>query len=42
MKVTGIIKLGEKALKLFDEYRIEKSITPQMRVYVRHFITQHD
>ena len=40
MKVTDIIKLGEKALKLFDEYIIEKSITPQMRVYVRHFITQ--
>jgi len=40
MKVTDLIKLGEKALKLFDEYIVERSITPQMRVYVRHFTTE--
>jgi hypothetical protein len=34
------MKLGEKALKLFDEYIVEKSITPQMRVYIRHFPTE--
>jgi hypothetical protein len=39
MKVTDLIKFGEKALKLFDEYIVEKSIAPQMRVYIRHFPT---
>jgi hypothetical protein len=39
MKVTDLIKLGKKALKMFDEYVAEKSIAPPMRVYIRHFIT---
>ena len=40
MKVTDLIKLGKKALKMFDEYVIEKSIKPPMRVYIRHFTTE--
>ena len=40
MKITDLIKLGEKVLRLFDEYVVEKSITPQMRVYIRHFPTE--
>lgn len=40
MKITDLIKLGEKALTLFDEYISEKSIKPPMRVYIRHFLTE--
>ena len=40
MKVTDLIKLGKKALKMFDEYVVEKSIKPPMRVYIRHFTTE--
>jgi len=39
MKVTDLIKLGEKSLKGFDEYIIEKGIKPPMRICIRHFIT---
>ncbi len=39
MKLTDLIKLGEKALKMFDEHISEESIKPPVRVYVRHFIT---
>ena len=39
MKVTDLIKLGKKTLQLFDKYIKEKNISPPMRVYVRHFIT---
>lgn len=40
MKVTDLIKLGEKALKLFDRYLMDNSIKPQKRIYVRHFTTK--
>lgn len=39
MKVTELIKLGGKALELFDEYIVVKNIKPPMRVYIRYFIT---
>lgn len=39
MKVTDLIELGEKALKMFDEYLEQKGIEPPMRVYIRHFTT---
>lgn len=39
MKVTDLINLGKKALKMFDDYIAEEKITPPMRVYIRHFIT---
>jgi len=39
MKVTDLINLGKKALKMFDDYIAEKKIVPPMRVYIRHFIT---
>ncbi len=40
MKVTDLIKFGEKAIELFDEYIVEKSISPQMKIYIRHFLTE--
>ncbi len=40
MKVTDLIKLGEKALKMFNQYVVEKDIKPPMRVYIRHFTTK--
>lgn len=42
MKVTDLIRLGEKALKLFDQYVVEKSVKPPTRVYIRHFTTEFD
>jgi len=39
MKVTDLINLGKKALKMFDDYIAEKKIVPPMRVYIRYFIT---
>ncbi len=39
MKVTDLIKLGGKALKMLNEYVVEKSIKPPMRVYIKHFTT---
>lgn len=39
MKVTDLIRLGQNALEMFDQYIAEKSIKPSMRVYVRHFTT---
>jgi len=39
MKITDLINLGKKALKMFDDYIAEKKIVPPMRVYIRHFIT---
>lgn len=39
MKVADLIKLGEKALKMFDSYIVEKNVKPSMRVYIRHFTT---
>ncbi|MFZ6016722.1 MAG: hypothetical protein ACOYU0_03740 [Nitrospirota bacterium] len=39
MKVTDLIRLGEKSLKGFEQYIVEKGIKPPMRVYIRHFIT---
>lgn len=39
MKVTDLKKLGEKALKIFDEHIVKKNIQPPMRVYIRHFNT---
>ena len=42
MKVTDLIKLGQKALKIFDEYIAEEHVEPPMRVYVRHFHTEFE
>lgn len=39
MRITDLIKLGKKALEMFDEYITEKNITPPVRVYIRHFVT---
>ncbi len=39
MKVTDLINLGKKVLKMFDDYIAEKKIVPPTRVYIRHFIT---
>jgi len=39
MKVTDLVNLGKKALKMFDDYVAEKKVVPQERVYVRHFVT---
>lgn len=40
MEITNLIKFGKKALKLFNEYIKEKSLTPQTRVYIRYFLTE--
>ncbi len=40
MKVTDLINLGEKALKMFDEYVVEEGVKPQTRVYIRHFVNE--
>ena len=40
MKVTDLIKLGKKALEMFDTYIVEKDVKPPIRVYIRHFITE--
>ena len=39
MKITDLINLGKKALKMFDDYIAEKKVEPPMRVYIRHFVT---
>lgn len=40
MRLTDLIKLGEKVLTMFDEHITNMSIEPQMRVYIRHFTTE--
>lgn len=40
MKITDLIKLGKKALTMFDKYYEDMSIKPPMRAYVRWFITK--
>lgn len=40
MKVTDLIRLGQKALEAFDVYISEKHVKPPMRPYVRHFTTE--
>lgn len=40
MKVTDLIKLGKKALSMFDKYVADMRIEPPMRAYVRWFTTK--
>lgn len=40
MKVIDLINLGEKALKMFNEYVVEEGVKPQMRVYIRRFLDE--
>jgi hypothetical protein len=39
MNITDLIKLGKKALSMFDKYVADMGIEPPIRVYVRWFIT---
>ena len=40
MKITDLIKLGNKALKMFDEHIVDMSSEPPTRAYVKWFITK--
>ena len=40
MKVTELIKLGEYAVKTFNDYVSARDPKPQMRLYIRHFPTE--
>lgn len=40
MKITDLIKLGKKALSMFEKYVADMGIEPPMRAYVRWFITK--
>ncbi len=39
MKISNLIKLGKKALELFEDYTSVKDPKPQMRTLIRHFTT---
>lgn len=39
MKITELINLGKKTVKMFGEYIKEKNITPPLRLYIRYFTT---